>query len=60
MFRERFTAKVFVEFLRRLVKQAGRKVFLIVDGHPVHRSRKVKHSLAEHADETGWRVNVTA
>ena len=42
VFRERFTAPVFLEFLRRLVKHAGRKVFLIVDGHPVHRSRKVK------------------
>lgn len=39
------TAVVFIEFLRRLVADAARKktgpVFLIVDGHPVHRSRAV-------------------
>lgn len=43
VFKERFTAGVLLKFLRRLVKQAaGRLVFLIVDGHPVHRSGKVK------------------
>jgi transposase len=30
-----------VEFLRRLMRQRRRRVFLIVDGHPVHRSAKV-------------------
>jgi len=47
VFRERFTTAVFLEFLRRLVKHSGRKVFLVVDGHPVHRSRAVKTWLAE-------------
>ncbi len=42
VFEKRFQAPVFLEFLRRLVRQSPRKVFLIVDGHPVHRSRKVK------------------
>ena len=51
VFRERFTTPVFLEFLRRLVKHAGRKVFLIVDGHPVHRSRAVKAWLAERPDQ---------
>jgi len=50
VFRERFTAPVFVRFLRRLVRHATQKVYLIVDGHPVHRSRLVKRWLAEHAD----------
>jgi len=35
------TAPVFVEFLRRLMTGATGPVFLIVDGHPVHRSRAV-------------------
>lgn len=35
---ERVTAKVFVEFLKRLMKKAEQPIFLIVDGHPVHRS----------------------
>lgn len=50
VFQERFTAPVFVRFLRRLVRHATQKVYLIVDGHPVHRSRLVKRWLAEHAD----------
>ena len=32
---------MFLEFLRRLVRQSKRKVYLIVDGHPVHKARKV-------------------
>jgi transposase len=50
VFRERFTSEVFLRFLRRLIRQAGRKVFLIVDGHPVHRSKKVAIWLEQHAD----------
>jgi transposase len=42
VFKRRFRADVFVEFLRRLVRQSRRKVFFIVDRHPVHRSGRVK------------------
>lgn len=43
VFKQRFKAPVFIEFLRRLTRQQdGRKIFLIVDGHPVHRAKKVK------------------
>ena len=42
VFKKKFTEDVFIEFLRRLIKQNERKVFLIVDGHPIHRSNKVK------------------
>lgn len=42
VFKKRFRVDVFLDFLRRLVRQAKRKVFLIVDGHPVHRSGKIK------------------
>lgn len=39
---ERFTVTVFLDFLNRLVRQQdGRKVFLIVDRHSVHKARKV-------------------
>lgn len=48
VFNGRFTADVMIEFLRRLVKQRDRKVFLIVDRHPVHRSRKVARWVAKH------------
>ena len=42
------TAKVFVEFLRRLMTGAQRPVFLIVDGHPSHRSSVVRQFLRQH------------
>ncbi len=48
VFKRRFRAEVFLEFLRRLVRQIKRKVFLIVDGHPVHRSVKVKTWVKKH------------
>lgn len=50
VFQGRFTGPVFLNFLRRLTRQAGRKVFLIVDGHPVHRARKVKAWLKVNAE----------
>jgi len=39
----RVAGKQFIEFLRRLVHGTKRPIFLIVDGHPVHRSAKVKN-----------------
>jgi len=42
VFKGRFVARTFIDFLGRLLKSdAGEKVFLIVDSHPVHKSRKV-------------------
>jgi transposase len=35
-------AGVFIEFLKRLVYGQRRPIYLIVDGHPSHRSKKVK------------------
>jgi transposase len=47
VFDERFTGPVFLDFLRRLIKDAkGRKVVLIVDGHPAHRARIVRDFIA--------------
>jgi transposase len=41
VFKERFDTPVFLRFVRRLLKQVAGKVFLIVDGHPVHRAKEV-------------------
>lgn len=46
VFDRRFTSAVFVTFLRRLIRHARRKVFLIVDGHSVHSSSPVKRWVA--------------
>ena len=49
VFTERFTAPVMIRFLKRLTRHASRKVYLIVDGHPVHKSGKVKRWVQDHA-----------
>jgi transposase len=41
--KERFRAQIFSEFLRRLLHQSYRRIYLIIDRHPVHRSLKVKN-----------------
>lgn len=42
IFDGKFNADVCITFLKRLIKSMRRKVFLILDGHPVHKSKKVK------------------
>ena len=46
----------FVAFLRRLVRDAGQKVFLIVDNLNVHHARKIQAWVASHAPPPvhGW------
>jgi transposase len=38
----RMNADRFIEFLERLIKNETKPVFLIVDGHPVHRSKRIQ------------------
>jgi transposase len=54
VFRERFTVAVFLRFLRRLLRQVPGRVYLIVDGHPVHRARAV----ARWAQANGGRIRI--
>jgi transposase len=51
VFQENFNGEVFIDFLRRLVRDRGRKVYLIVDRHPVHTSRKVHRWVERHQTE---------
>ena len=39
---ERLNAQVFCEFLGRLIANAPNPIYLIIDNHPVHRSKKVR------------------
>lgn len=50
----RVGAAVFVEFLKRLIYNSERPIFLIVDGHPAHKAKMVKTFLA--ANERKLRV----
>jgi transposase len=51
VFRESFTVAVFLRFLRRLIRQSDQKVYLIVDGHPVHRAKLVQAWLEKHSSQ---------
>jgi len=46
----RFNAGVLIEFLGRLIRHSKKKVFLILDGHPCHKAKKVKAWLADRVD----------
>ena len=48
IFEGSFVVPVFIRFLQQLIRHAkGRKVFLIADGHPVHRAKTVKEWIKE-------------
>jgi transposase len=41
---------IFLNFLRRLIRETERKLFVIVDNLPVHRARRVTAWVQDHAD----------
>ena len=45
-FTGRMNAEKFLEFLQRLLYRASTPIFLILDGHPVHKSRRVSEFVA--------------
>ena len=52
LFTGSFTGRVFIDFLGRLLRDCpGRKVHLIVDGHPVHRAKLVSAWVGRHAEQ---------
>lgn len=50
IFKRRFTTEVMLEFLSRLVRSVDRKVFLVLDRHPVHRARRVREWLSNNVE----------
>ena len=44
-------APIFLNFLQRLVREAARKLFVIVDNLPVHRAHRVTAWVQNHADQ---------
>ncbi|WP_268891312.1 transposase, partial [Actinokineospora pegani] len=50
VFTQRFTAPVFTAFLDRMARQADRKVHVVADRHPVHRSKAVRAWLQDNAE----------
>lgn len=45
-----FTALLCIDFLKRLVRHCRRKPFVILDRHPVHRSKKLQKWLADNKE----------
>jgi transposase len=50
VFHENFTQDIFLKFLKRLVRQCDRKVFLIVDNHRAHKSKTVNKWFTDNVD----------
>ncbi|RJR30951.1 MAG: IS630 family transposase [Desulfobacteraceae bacterium] len=48
IFKQKFSWEVFLDFIRRLTRQCTQMVFLIVDGHSVHRSHQVRDWISAH------------
>lgn len=51
VFKERFTSRIFISFLKRLIKQHSQKIYLIVDRYSVHTSNAVAKWAANHTSE---------
>jgi transposase len=51
IYRGAMNAKTLIKFLKRLIKDAGRKVFLILDNLRAHHSKLIKEWLEEHKDK---------
>jgi transposase len=51
MYQETMTAKVLIRFMKRLIKDASRKVFLTLDNLRVHHAKLVKQWVADHETE---------
>ena len=51
IYKNTMNAQTMIKFLKRLVKDADRKVFLILDNLRVHHSYKVRDWLTEHKDQ---------
>jgi transposase len=49
VFEGKFKAPVFVAFMQRLLKQVAGTIYLIVDGHPVHKSGTATRFAANHS-----------
>ena len=47
-YKERMRADVLIRFMKRLIRDAGRKVYLILDNLRVHHAKKVKAWVEEH------------
>jgi transposase len=50
VFHGKFDGRLFIRFMHRLLNQVAGKLYLIVDGHPVHRSVVAREFVSANAD----------
>lgn len=51
LYEETITARVLIEFISRLMKDAGRKIFLVYDNLKVHHAKLVRRWLEKHPEK---------
>lgn len=51
VFKEKLTTALLIKFMEKLTKDAGRKVFLILDNLRIHHSKEVRAWLEEHKEQ---------
>jgi transposase len=47
---DRFNGEVFIDFLKRMIRYSREKILFITDGHPAHKTKKLKEWLGENKD----------
>jgi transposase len=50
VFEDNFTSQKFIQFLGRMIRKIKQKIFLVVDNHRVHHSKKVKAYVEKYKD----------
>jgi len=48
---DRFNSEVFIKFLCRLIERSSQKIYLVLDGHPAHKTIAVKEWVEGHKDK---------
>ncbi len=51
IFKEGFNTKLFIKFMGRMIERSERKILLIVDGHPSHKTLAVKDWIIDHKNQ---------
>ena len=47
---DKFNGAVFIDFLKRMIRYSKEKIFFVTDGHPAHKTKKLKEWLAENTN----------
>ncbi len=47
---DKFNGEVFIDFLKRMIRYSKEKIFFVTDGHPAHKTKKLKAWLEENKE----------